>query len=146
MIIDTSALVALLLGEPEAHALARAIAADPKRLISAVSALETAIVIEARKGPSGGRDLDLLLHRAQIEIMGMDAEQVQLARRAYEKYGKGRHPAGLNLGIAAPTRSPATRKSLCFSREMTSARPIFQLWIMAKEPVHDLDQEVHSRS
>lgn len=122
MIIDTSALVALLLGEPEAHALARAIAADPKRLISAVSALETAIVIEARKGPSGGRDLDLLLHRAQIEIMGMDAEQVQLARRAYEKYGKGRHPAGLNLGdcctyaLARYTEEPLLFKGNDFSK------------------------------
>lgn len=63
MVIDTSTLVALLLGDPEAESLAAAIADDPKRLLSAFSAPETAIVVEARKGEPGGRELDLLLHR-----------------------------------------------------------------------------------
>ena len=63
MIIDTSALIAILLGEPESARLAKAIGGNPVRLMSAFSALETAIVIEARKGESGGRELDLLLHR-----------------------------------------------------------------------------------
>ncbi len=98
MVLDTSALIALLLGEPEAPALAEAIANDPKRLLCAVSALETAIVIEAKKGPSGGREFDLLLHKAAIDIVAMNAEQVQLAREAYARFGKGRHAAGLNLG------------------------------------------------
>ncbi len=96
--IDTSALVAILRGEPEAETFARAIDADPTRLLSAVSALEAAIVIEARKGPSGGRELDLLLHKAGIDIVPLLPEHVALAREAYTRFGKGRHAAGLNLG------------------------------------------------
>ena len=98
MVIDTSALVAILLGEPDAGVFAGAIAADPKRLISAFTALETSIVIEAKKGEPGGRELDLLIHRAQIEIIAFNPEQVELARSAWRDYGKGRHPAGLNIG------------------------------------------------
>ena len=98
MVIDTSALVAILLGEPEAEPFALAIAGDPKRLISTFTALETAIVIEAKKGESGGRELDLLLHQARIEMVPMTAEQFEIARSAWRRYGKGRHPAGLNIG------------------------------------------------
>ena len=98
MVIDTSALVAILRGEPEAPALARAIAADPTRLASAVSVLEAAIVMEARKGPSGGRELDLLLQKAGVDVVPLAREHVDLAREAYARYGKARHPAGLNLG------------------------------------------------
>ncbi|MFZ2446592.1 MAG: type II toxin-antitoxin system VapC family toxin [Syntrophobacteraceae bacterium] len=98
MIIDTSALVAILLGEPEAESFALAIAGDPKRLLSAFTALETGIVIEAKKGESGGRELDLLLHQARIEIVPLTAEQLEIARIAWRKFGKGRHPAGLNIG------------------------------------------------
>jgi ribonuclease VapC len=98
MVIDTSALLAILLGEPEAEEFSRSIAGDPKRLVSALSALEAAIVIHARKGPTGTRELDLLLHSAGVTVVSLDADQVLLARSAYEKYGKGRHPAALNLG------------------------------------------------
>jgi len=98
MVIDTSALVAILLGEPEAEPFALAIAGDPKRLVSTFTALETAIVIEAKKGESGGRELDLLLHQAKIEMAPLTAEQFEIARSAWRRYGKGRHPAGLNIG------------------------------------------------
>jgi ribonuclease VapC len=98
MVIDSSALLALLLGEPEAEAFAGAIASDPRRLAAAFSVLETAIVIEAKKGESAGRELDLLLHRAHVDVVVMDAGQVELARTAWRRYGKGRHPAGLNVG------------------------------------------------
>jgi ribonuclease VapC len=98
MVIDTSALLAILLGEPEAADFSRAIAADPKRLVSAFSALEAAIVILSRKGPAGTRELDLLLHSAGVTIVSFEADQALLARAAYEKYGKGYHPAALNLG------------------------------------------------
>jgi ribonuclease VapC len=98
MVIDTSALVAILLGEPEAERFALTIAGDPKRFISTITALETAIVIEAKKGESGGRELDLLLHQARIEMVPITAEQFEIARSAWRKYGKGRHPAGLNIG------------------------------------------------
>lgn len=98
MVIDTSAWIAILQQEPEAEAYAAAIENDPVRLLSAVSALETAIVIETRKGAAGGRALDLLLHRANAEIVPFTAEQFEVARDAYRKFGKGRHPAALNFG------------------------------------------------
>ena len=98
MVIDSSALLAVLLGEPEAEMIAHAIAADPRRLASAFSILETAIVIETKKGENAGRELDLLVHRAQIDVVVMDGGQVELARSAYRKFGKGRHPAGLTIG------------------------------------------------
>ena len=76
----------------------KAIEAAPVRLISAGTLLEAALVIESRKGEHGGRELDLLLHRARFETVPVDADQVELARAAYRAYGKGRHPAGLNFG------------------------------------------------
>ena len=98
MVIDTSALIAILFGEPEALLFSRAVADDSRKLISAFNVLETGIVVEARKGESGGREFDLLLHRAQIEIVAMNADQAELARAAWRKYGKGNHPASLNIG------------------------------------------------
>lgn len=122
MVIDTSGLLAILLGENEAAAFARAIAAEPRRLLSAVSALEAAIVIETKKGPPGGRELDLLIHRAGIEVVPMTADQVDLAREAYRRFGKGRHPAGLNLGdccayaLARQSGAPLLFKGSDFAR------------------------------
>jgi ribonuclease VapC len=98
MVIDTSALIAILFGEPEAISFSRAIADESRKLISAFNALETGIVVEAKKGEAGGRELDLLLHRSQIEIVAINADQAELARTAWRKYGKGNHPAGLNVG------------------------------------------------
>jgi ribonuclease VapC len=98
MVIGTSAITAILLGEPEAIRFAEVVTADPKRLMSAFSALEAGIVIEAKKGESGGREFDLLLHRAGIEIVPFNTEQYEIARIAWRAYGKGRHPAGLNIG------------------------------------------------
>ncbi len=98
MVIDSSALITILLGEPEAKKFSEIIAKDSKRFISTFSCLETAVVIETKKGPAGGREFDLLLHEAGIEMIGLNEEQFKLARRAYQKYGKGKHPAGLNLG------------------------------------------------
>ena len=98
MVIDTSALIAILFGELEASIFSRAIADDTRKLVSAFNALETGIVVEARKGDAGGREFDLLLHRAQIEIVTMNADQAELARAAWRKYGKGNHQAGLNIG------------------------------------------------
>lgn len=98
MVIDTSALIAILLGEPEADDMAQAIARDSRRLVSAFSALEAAAVIHGRKGPAGARELDLLLHVTGATIVSLDADQILLARTAYEKFGKGQHPAALNLG------------------------------------------------
>jgi ribonuclease VapC len=127
MVIDTSALLAILLVEPEAETFYQAIAKDPKRLVSALTALEAAIVIHARKGPAGVRELDLLLHAASLTIVNLDADQVQLARTAYEKYGKGHHPAALNLGdccsyaLALSSGEPLLFKGTDFSRTDVAA-------------------------
>ena len=98
MVIDTSAILALLFGEPEAATFGAMIGDAETRLASSVTALEAAIVILARKGPAGLRELDLLFHRTAIEIVPFNEEHLMLAREGYERYGKGRHPAGLNFG------------------------------------------------
>lgn len=98
MVIDTSALVAMLSDEPEAELFEAAVEADHVRLLSTVSFLETAIVIETRFGEPGGRELDLWLHRAGVDLVAVDADQADAARVAYRTYGKGRHRAGLNYG------------------------------------------------
>jgi ribonuclease VapC len=98
MVIDTSAIVAIALNEPEATEFEQRIADDPVRLISAATALEVTIVLETRLGDAGGRELDLWLHKVGAEIVPVDAEQMDAARRAWRRYGKGRHPAELNFG------------------------------------------------
>jgi ribonuclease VapC len=98
MVIDTSALVAVLLQESDADRVAQAIDAGSPRLLSAASLLEASIVIESRKGGAGGRELDLLVYRAGIEIVPVDQNQAETARAAWRRFGKGRHPAGLNYG------------------------------------------------
>ena len=98
MVLDTSALLALLLDEPEAEQFRAAVEEDMTRLVSAATLLETAVVIEARKGEPGGRELDSLIQKAEIVVVAVDAEQVSEARRAYRRFGKGRHRASLNFG------------------------------------------------
>jgi len=71
--------------------------------------LETSIVIEARFGEVGGRELDLLIHKAQIAVEPFDHEQTEIAREAYRTYGKGRHPAGLNDGDCVAYALSVTR-------------------------------------
>lgn len=97
MVIDTSALLAILLGEAEAEQMVAAIERDQRRMLSAVQLLEAAVVIEAKKGAAGGRELDLLLHRAQVQIVNFTAELAEGAREAWRRWGKGRHPAALNF-------------------------------------------------
>jgi ribonuclease VapC len=65
---------------------------------AAATLLETALVIEARKGEAGGREFDLLIHKAEMVVIAVDAEQVAEARRAFRRFGKGHHAAGLNFG------------------------------------------------
>jgi ribonuclease VapC len=98
MVIDSSALIAVLLDEQNAAGFARAIDAAAQRLLSAATLLEASIVIESRKGEVGGRELDLLLYRAGIEVVAVDQDQAETARIAWRQFGKGRHPAGLNYG------------------------------------------------
>jgi ribonuclease VapC len=98
MVIDTSALVAVFLAEPERQRFLNLIIEAPIRLISAANVLETGIVLEAKRGEAAGREFDLFVVRANLEIVSVDGEQIELARSAWRKYGKGRHPAGLNFG------------------------------------------------
>jgi ribonuclease VapC len=98
VVIDTSALLAIFLAEPERKPFLDSIFQAETRMISAASVLETGIVLEARRGESAGREFDLFLVRANLQIVSLDSEQVEIARSAWRKYGKGRHPAGLNFG------------------------------------------------
>ena len=98
MVIETSALVAMLTDAPDAQRFEAAVEADPVRLMSTASYLEAAIVIEQRFGEPGGRELDLWLHRAGVDLVSVDAEQAEVARSAYRRFGKGRNRAGLNYG------------------------------------------------
>jgi ribonuclease VapC len=115
MVLDTWAALAILLGEAEDEAFAEAIDADPMRIMSAVSVLETSIVVEARKGAAAGRELDLLLHRGRIDVVPCNAHQLELARDAYRRFGKGNHPAALNFGdCCAYALAAASGESLLF--------------------------------
>ena len=98
MVIDTSAVLALLFNEPEADGIEVAIDEDPVRLMSAASGLEAAIVVEARLGAAGGREFDLLLHKARINVVPVTDEQLEVGRAAWRRFGRGHHEASLNFG------------------------------------------------
>jgi len=98
MILDTSALLAILLDEPDAHAIAEAMASAAQRRISAVNWLETAIVITSRRGERGAELFRALVAKLQPEIVPVDSGQAESAYAAWLAYGKGRNPAALNLG------------------------------------------------
>ncbi len=98
MVIDTSALLAILQDEPERRAFNLAIEAAAARRVSVATWLEVSIVAEARWGAEGLRDLDLLVDRAALELVPVDVGQGKAARRAFSRFGRGRHPAGLNYG------------------------------------------------
>lgn len=98
MVIDTSAIIAILQDEPERRAFNEAIEAASTRRLSTATYVELSIVIEARFGLEGIRTLDLFLATAEIELAPFDPDQARLARSAFSRFGKGRHPAGLNLG------------------------------------------------
>jgi ribonuclease VapC len=98
VIIDTSALVALLDQEPEAARIAHAVASTSERTLSAANLVEIGIVMQARRGDDGARDLDLLLAKLKVEIEAVTAGQADIARKAFRRYGRGRHAANLNFG------------------------------------------------
>jgi len=121
MVIDTSALVAIFLGEPERKSLLEAILGAGIRLVSAANVLETGIVLETKRGESAGREFDLFVVRANLQVEPVDAEQVEFARSAWRRYGKGRHPAALNFGdcfayaLARSTAEPLLAKGTDFA-------------------------------
>jgi len=122
MVIDTSAVLALLFNEPEADEVEIAIDEDPVRLMSAAAALEAAIVVEARLGAAGGREFDLLLHKARIDLVAVTSEQMDIGRDAWRRFGRGRHEANLNFGdclsyaLAAVSGEPLLFKGNDFSK------------------------------
>lgn len=98
MVIDTSALLAILQDEPERRTFNELIEAAESRLLSVVSFVEASLVIDSRYGGEGLRSLDLFLQAAAIELVEVDAEQAIAAREAFLRFGRGHHPAGLNFG------------------------------------------------
>ncbi len=98
MVIDTSALIAVLMGESSAGRIAAAIEADPVRLVSAASVVEATLVMAHRFGDAGDAPLDRLLRALNVEVMTVDVEQTSAARDAAIRFRRGRHPAALNFG------------------------------------------------
>ena len=98
MVIDTSAVVAILRDEPEQQRFSKAIEAAEVRLMSIATFVEASIAIEGRLGAEGARELDRFLNRAEIELVPVDLEQGRAARDGFDLYGKGRHRAALNYG------------------------------------------------
>ncbi len=98
MVLDTSAIVAILAREPVADRLVQAVEAARTRLVSAATVVETSLVVLGRYGEAGEPQLDRLLGAIGAEVVPVGEEQVTLARDAALRYGRGRHPAALNLG------------------------------------------------
>jgi ribonuclease VapC len=127
MVVDTSALVAILFREPDAERLEQSIAEAPIRLLSAVTRVELSFVIEGRKREAGRADLDRLLQQGVFEIASVTPQQAQIAIEAFRRFGKGRHRAGLNIGdcfayaLAIATGHPLLFKGNDFTQ--TDVRP-----------------------
>jgi ribonuclease VapC len=115
-VLDTSAVAAVVFGEPDAEALLSVMLADVgDLLISAATLLEVGIVVEARQGPEAANDLRILLDRLGVDITPVDVDQAQAGLSAWRRFGRGRHPAGLNLGDCfAYALAKVTAASLLF--------------------------------
>ena len=122
MVVDSSALIAILDNEQDAATYAEALAEADAPLISAATLVETAIVMLNRHGERSARVLDELVQKAGLEVESVTVEQAYLAREAYAAYGKGRNAAGLNFGdcfsyaLAKSTGAPLLFKGDDFSR------------------------------
>jgi ribonuclease VapC len=122
MIIDTSAIIAVLFNEDDAEVYAQLITQSDSRRMSAATFVETAIVVETQTKTSGSRQLDAFLRRADIAIEPVTEEHAHLARQAFIDFGKGRHAAGLNYGdcfsyaLAKATGEPLLYKGKDFSK------------------------------
>ena len=130
MVIDTSALVAILLREPDAERFANALGEAPVRLLSAVTRVELSFVIEGRKGDAGRADLELLLRDGGFDIVSVTSQQASIAIDAFRRFGRGRHRAALNIGdcfsyaLAVATDHPLLFKGDDFTHtDLRSALP-----------------------
>ena len=121
MIVDSSALLAVLYREPDADQFERSIATSECRM-SVANALEVAIVLESRGGVEAGQELDAFIESTGIELVPVTVEHFAAARRAWRRFGKGRHPAALNFGdcfayaLADVTGEPLLYKGGDFAR------------------------------
>ncbi len=129
MIVDTSAIIAVLFNEDDAKVYAEAITLANSCRISAATFVETAIVVEAQTRNNGGRQLDAFIRRASIGIESVTEEQAHMARQAFIDFGKGRHRAGLNYGdcfsyaLAKATGEPLLFKGKDFAQtDLVAAR------------------------
>jgi ribonuclease VapC len=131
MVVDTSAVLAILQDEPERRSFNEALESADSRLMSVATFVETSILVESRYGAEGLRDLDRLVERAGIELVPVDAEQARAAREAWSRFGKGRHAAALNFGdcfsyaLARVLGEPLLCKGGDFS--LTDVRPFVSL-------------------
>ena len=115
MIVGTSAVLAILFHETDAERYARAITMASPRRMSVATLLESTIVLESRSGAAAGHELDAFLEEAAIELEPVTPAHAQAARRAWRRFGKGNHPAGLNFGDCfAYALAEATREPLLF--------------------------------
>lgn len=129
MIVDTSAIIAVLFDETDAGIYANAIAQADACRMSAATFVEVSMVVEAQTTHSGSRQLDAFMRRAGITIEPVTEEQTHLARQAFTDFGKGRHPAGLNYGdcfsyaLAKATGEPLLFKGKDFAKtDLAAAR------------------------
>jgi ribonuclease VapC len=122
MVIDSSAIVAILFDEPERETFTQLIAEAGLRLVSAVNRVETVFVVEGRKGFAGRERLDRFFRLTGTEIVGATPEQAEFAVAAFRQFGRGRHPARLNIGdcfayaLAKTTGEPLLYKGNDFAR------------------------------
>ena len=98
LVVDSSAVIAVLFEEPEREGILAALLDADRRLMSALSLLETRMVVSARRGARGESLLEALVRQLELEIVPLSVEQAEQAFSAWKRFGKGRHPAGLNLG------------------------------------------------
>jgi len=115
MIVDASAVLAILFAEPDAERFATAIANGRDRAMSAVNWFEAAIAIDRRGGARAAFEFESLINRAAIDVVQYDADQARMAREAFAVWGKGRHSARLNMGdCAAYALSRSRQQPLLF--------------------------------
>ena len=122
MIVDSSAVLAVLYREPDAERFETAVASAPSCRMSVANALEAYIVVEGRGGMAAGDALDRFLQAAVIDLAPVTVEHLEAARRAWRRFGKGNHPAALNFGdcfacaLADVTGEPLLFKGEDFAR------------------------------
>jgi ribonuclease VapC len=98
MVIDTSAIVAILFDEPDHRRYDEAIEAANARLVSAVTRVELSFVVEGRKGEAGRERLERFFRLTGTEVVAVTPQHAEIAIAAFRRFGRGRHRAGLNIG------------------------------------------------